>query len=306
MMTAEGAAKDRGGGSDAPLPYMARISEYYQALGYGEPYRWACFDDVPFAPLGKRLRDARIGVVTTAARYDPAKGEQGPGAAYNGDAKFFEVYSEPTEPEPDLRISHIAYDRDHTRAEDQGSWFPLRALRALVSSGEVGSVAPRFHGLPTDRSQRRTAEVYAADIVARCREDGADGVVLVANCPVCHQSVTMAARALEAEGIATVVMGCARDIVEHVGAPRLAFSDFPLGNAAGPPDDFGGQVGTLRMALMLLATAREARVTWASPQVWAGAADWKKDYSNAALLSAEEIAARRRAFDAGKRKAADS
>ena len=286
--------------TDTPLPYMARISDYYQALGYGEPYRWASFDEVPFTPFGKRLRDARIGIVTTAALYDPTRGEQGPGAAYNGAAKFFEVYSATTDAEPDLRISHIAYDRDHTSAADQGSWFPQRALRALVASGEVGSVAPRFHGLPTDRSQRRTIDVYAPEIVARCGEDRVDGVVLVANCPVCHQSVTLAARALEAAGIPSVVMGCARDIVEHVGAPRLAFSDFPLGNAAGPPDDFGGQVATLRMALMLLSTAHAPRATWASPQIWPGAPDWKKDYSNAALLSVEEIAVRRKAFDQAK------
>ena len=26
---------------DAPIPYMQRIRDYYQGLGYGAPYRWA-------------------------------------------------------------------------------------------------------------------------------------------------------------------------------------------------------------------------------------------------------------------------
>ena len=26
--------------NDAPVPYMARTRAYYQALGYGAPYRW--------------------------------------------------------------------------------------------------------------------------------------------------------------------------------------------------------------------------------------------------------------------------
>jgi len=285
------------------LLYLPRIRDYYTALGYPAPYAWVRYDSVPFTPLAKPLRAARIAIVTTATRHDPAKGEQGPGAAYNGGAKFFEVYSGGTATDPDLRIAHIAYDRDHSPATDHASWFPLRALRRLVAAGDVGGIAPRFHGLPTNRSQRITAEVDAPEIVRRCLEDGVDGVVLVPNCPVCHQSCAMAAHALEGAGIATVIMGCALDIIEHIGVPRLLFSDFPLGNGAGLPHDPGAQLASLRMALLLLATARAPRTTWVSPQVWPGRPDWREDYSNAARLSPEEIAARRAAFDAAKRAA---
>ena len=69
---------------------------------------------------------------------------------------------------------------------------------------------------------------------------------------MCHQSVSLAARYLEQHGIATVVMGCARDIVEHCGVPRFVFSDFPLGNAAGRPFDEDSQRITLWIALDLL------------------------------------------------------
>lgn len=286
-----------------PLPYLTRIREYYTALGYGEPYRWMQFDDVPFAPLGKPLHEARIGIVTTAVRYDPAKGEQGPGAAYNGAAKFFEVYSETTAREPDLRIAHIAIDRDHTTATDPASWFPLRALRWLAEAGEVGALAPRFHGLPTNRSHRVSGQVDAPELVARCRADGLDGVVLVPNCPVCHQSCAFAAHALETAGIGTVIMGCALDLVDHIGVPRFLFSDFPLGNGAGLPHDAGAQLASLRMALSLLVSASGPRTIWHSPQVWPGRADWKQDYSNAARLSPQQIASRRAAFDAAKRAA---
>ena len=47
-------------------------------------------------------------------------------------------------------------------------------------------------------------------------------------------------------------MGCAKDIVEHVGVPRFLFSDFPLGNAAGRPKDKASQKATLELALKLL------------------------------------------------------
>ena len=51
----------------------------------------------------------------------------------------------------------------------------------------------------------------------------------------------MVARVLEAHGIATVIMGAARDVVEHCGVPRLLFSDLPLGHSAGLPYDVASQ-----------------------------------------------------------------
>ena len=178
----------------------------------------------------------RIALITTAAPYQPGKGDQGPGAPYNAKAKFYAVYSGDTSRDHDLRISHVAIDRKHTTAEDPASYFPLAALRRTASAGRVGSIAPRFHGMPTNRSQRVTIDVDCPEVVARCMADGADAAILVPNCPVCHQTVSLAARMLEESGIATVVMGCAKDIVEHVGVPRFLFSDFPLGNAAGPAE----------------------------------------------------------------------
>jgi len=288
---------------DPPLPYLERIEAYYRALGYDTPYRWASFDDVPFTALTKPLANASLAIVTTAAPYRPGMGDQGPGAPYNGRAKFFSVYSLPTAREPDLRISHIAIDRAHTTAQDQASYFPLKALQALAANGEIGAVAPRFHGLPTNRSHNTTIQVDCPQIVSRCRQDRADAAVLVPNCPVCHQSVSLAARALEQAGIPTVIMGCARDIVEHVGVPRLLFNDFPLGNAAGRPHDPRSQLQIARLAVNLLGAAKGPRTTVQSPLAWQGTAGWKRDYSNAALLSEDEIGARRQEFDAEKAKA---
>ena len=285
---------------DVPLPYMQRIRAYYQALGYGAPYDWAHYAEVPFQPLVKPLSESRVGLVTTAAPFQPGKGDQGPGAPYNAEPKFFAVYSGDTARDHDLRISHIAIDRAHTTAEDIGSYFPLAALRAAAGAGRIGSIAPRFHGLPTNRSHRTTLDVDCPELVARCKADAVDAVLLVPNCPVCHQSVSLAARALETAGIATVVMGCAKDIVEYIGVPRLLFSDFPLGNAAGKPKDANSQAQTLDLALRLLAGAAGPRTTMQSPLTWSQSPAWKRDYSNAALLSAEEIARRRAEFDRGK------
>lgn len=284
----------------APLPYIQRIRSYYQTLGFGEPYEWARFDDVPFVPLAKPLAESTVGIVTTAALFQPDKGDQGPGAAYNASAKFYEVYSHTTAQDPDVRISHIAYDRDHTLGADQGTYFPLKALRGLETQGRIGAVGPRFHGLPTNRSQKTTRQVDCVELAARCRDDALDAVILVPNCPVCHQSVSLAARTLETSGISTVISGCAKDIVEHVGVPRLLFNNLPLGNGAGLPNDFDSQVYVAEMAMQLLETASAPRTTVQSPLVWSGDPDWQRSYSNAAILSGDEIARRRAEFDKSK------
>ena len=117
---------------------------------------------------------------------------------------------------------------------------------------------------------------------------------------MCHQSVSLAARLLEANGIATVVMGCAKDIVEYVGVPRLLFSDFPLGNAAGKPNDKASQTATLELALALLESAPAPRTSVQNPLVWSADPDWKLDYQNLARMSPEEIARRRADFDRQK------
>src|SRR5437588_12307765 len=78
---------------DSPIPYLQRIREYYQALGYGAPYEWAHYAEVPFRPLPMPLSRCRIALITTAAPYKPGQGDQGPGAPYNAKAKFYAVYS---------------------------------------------------------------------------------------------------------------------------------------------------------------------------------------------------------------------
>lgn len=275
---------------EAPIPYMARTRAYYLALGYQNPYEWAHFDEVPFQPLSKPLNQAKVTLVTTAAPFQPDKGPQGPRAPYNAGPKFYQVYSGDTAQDHDVRVAHVAIDRKHTHMEDIGCWFPLPKMRALAQRGEFILTA-RFHGMPTNRSQRHTLDVDVPELIQRCREDGTDAAVLVPNCPICHQTLSLAARELERAGIATVIMGCARDVVEHCGVPRLWFSDFPLGNGAGKPHDPQSQWDTLQSALKLLVQAQGPRTTWQSAQRWSADLSWKLDYANPERMSPQELKA---------------
>lgn len=289
---------------DPPVRYIDRTHAWYDALGTDNRYRYASFRDVPFAPLQQPLARCTVALLTTAAPYDPARGAQRAGAPYNAGAKFYAVYSGDAASDPDLCVSHVAVNQREL-VDDSACWFPLPALRRAQAAGRIGRVAARFHGVPTNRSQRHTVEVDAPEVLARLREDAADAAVLVANCPVCHQSMALVARHLEAAGIATVVMGAAKDIVETCGVPRFVFSDLPLGNAAARPHDAASQDSTLALALGLLDHAFAPRTTVQNPLRWNGRADWKDHVLDVARLSSEDIA-RRRAEHADARRVAQA
>jgi|TARA_B110000263_G_C14962679_1_gene353332 D-proline reductase (dithiol) PrdB len=109
--------------------------------------------------------------------------------------------------------------------------------------------------------------------------------------------VSLIARHLEANGVPTVIMGCAKDLVEYCGAPRFLFSDFPLGNAAGKPNNPDSQAFTLELAMKVLETAPGPRTTVQSPLRWNADGRWKLDFSNIDQETPEELAARKKAFD---------
>ena len=275
---------------DQPVRYMERTRSYYLGLGYENPYVWAHYIDVPFAPLNKSLNQSVLGLITTAVPFDPDKGAQGQGAPYNAAAKFYQPYQQSIDGAIDLRIAHVGIDRQNANMEDSSCWFPLDAAIRARKAGRIKALSPNFYGLPTNRSQRHTLEIDAPIILEMLKKNGVDVAVLIPNCPVCHQSQSLLARYLEAEGISTVVMGAAKDIVEYCGVPRFLFSDFPLGNAAAKPNDESSQDLHFELALRLLESAPAARTTVQSPLLWSVDPSWKQDYSNLEKLSTQEIA----------------
>ena len=86
------------------VSYIDRSREFYLAIGYPKPYRWAHFSEVPFTPLEKPLSKASIAVITTAAVITSDNGDQGPGAKMNRAGAFKETYSVPSDDPPERLI----------------------------------------------------------------------------------------------------------------------------------------------------------------------------------------------------------
>ena len=156
------------------VSYIDRTRELYAAQGYERPYRWAHFRDVPFTPLERPLSECRVTVVTTAS---PFRGQRATDGVLRGDKQ---VWSGETDVTPDrLYTDDLAWDKETTHTNDVDSFVPLSHLRAAAAAGRIGSVAPRFHGIPTDYSQRCTIEEDAPELLARCRQDEVDIALLV-------------------------------------------------------------------------------------------------------------------------------
>ena len=179
--------------SDVPIPYLERARTYYAALGFGAPYEWAHFAQVPFhrlaEPLASLPRRARDDGRAVPAR----QGDQGPGAPYNARRQVLSRSTRATRDRTPTCASATSPSIASTRAAKTGDLVPARGA------------APRCRGRP-DRRRRATlpwradqpqpardAEADGAEIVARCRADAVDAAILVANCPVCHQTSSLIA-----------------------------------------------------------------------------------------------------------------
>ncbi|MCW5732615.1 MAG: hypothetical protein KIS73_00720 [Enhydrobacter sp.] len=148
------------------VSYIDKSREYYEASGYERPYRWPRHEDVPFSPLGKPLTQCRIGVVTTADR--------GP----SGAPRATKLFAAPNGESGHL-FTEKSWDHEATHTDDPETYLPLARLAEHVEAGHVGSLSPRFYGVPTDYSQRLTVEEDAPRVEAWMREDGVDIALLV-------------------------------------------------------------------------------------------------------------------------------
>lgn len=158
---------------EQPIRYIERTRLYYRALGYASDYVWATFEDVPFQRLARPLELSRIALITTAS----------PIGLGNRDANGVKrVWSAPIVPAPArLHTENLAWDKETTHTNDRESYLPIEIARALAAEGVFGALTDRFHGVPTEYSQRKTTTQDAPEILLRLREDGADGAIF---CPI--------------------------------------------------------------------------------------------------------------------------
>ncbi len=157
------------------LSYIDRTRDFYIAQGYSMAYAWPRYDDVPFARLTKPLCECRLGLVTTAGKPEAEVKVDVFGLGLGGR----ELYAAPTDPPPTrLFTDDLGWDKESTHTDDIDSYFPIHRLSEYAATGRIGSISPRFYGVPTDYSQNRTLQHYGPQILEWCHEDHVHAVLL--------------------------------------------------------------------------------------------------------------------------------
>lgn len=153
-----------------PISYMERTRLYYEAQGFEHAYQWAHYDDIPFTLPGIPLNKSRVAILTTAISNEDVETPMVGRTAHS--------YPISRVPE-NFFTDDLSWDKVTTHTDDRGSYFPLEPLERMVEEGRIGTLAPRYHFVPTEYSKRHTLEHDAPQIRDACLEDEVDVAILV-------------------------------------------------------------------------------------------------------------------------------
>ena len=136
---------------------------------------------------------------------------------------------------------------------DANSLLPLERLFEFESNGIIGQLNPvfwSFNGFIPDAAS--LVEKLAPLLVERVMRYQVQAALLIPASRLCHQSVSLIARALEFQGIPTMTLAVDKEVVANVRPPRAALYDGELGAVAGLPNWPEHQRRVLDEALRLI------------------------------------------------------
>ena len=184
----------------------------------------------PFTPLRRALPMLNLALISSAGAYidgtDPFDT-----SAPDGDFSFREIPSEIDL--SDLRFAARGYELRFVQ-QDPNVQVPLARLaefRANRVIGQLSSVFWSFCGFIPDAA--RLADEMLPKVVERLKRYEVQAALLIPASRLCHQSVALAARAIESARIPTITLGVQLDVMEHTRPPRLAYYKGQLGSVAG-------------------------------------------------------------------------
>lgn len=196
----------------------------------GESYPLVTNKRAPFAPARRALSMLNLALISSAGVYvdgtepfnlnDP-----------DGDVSFREIPIEVGA--EDLKIAARGYDPTAART-DLNAQLPLQRLLEFEANGIIGQLNPvfwSFSGFIPNAA--RLVEEMLPRLQERVRRYEIQAALLIPASRLCHQSVSLAARALELTGLPTMTLAVAQDVIEAVRPPRAACYRGEFGSVAG-------------------------------------------------------------------------
>jgi D-proline reductase (dithiol) PrdB len=203
----------------------------------------------PFCPLKRALPLLNLALISSAGAYidgtAPFDTE-----AEDGDLTFREIPSV-IEAE-DLRFCARGYDPKAIQ-EDINCQIPLTRLFEFESSNIIGQLNQVFWslcGFIPDAAG--LVEQTLPRLVERVKRYEAQAALLIPASRLCHQTMGLAARALEAAGVPTMMIAVERKVTESVHPPRVGYYKGEFGSVAGRPNWRQYQSRILDEALRLI------------------------------------------------------
>jgi D-proline reductase (dithiol) PrdB len=196
----------------------------------GEDYPWVENWRAPFQPLRRALPMLNLGLITSAGAYIDGT-EPFDTTLADGDTSFREI---PVEIEAaDLRWAARGYD-PAAAIEDMNAQVPLARLFEFEGNGIIGQLNPVFWSLcGFIPHAARFARNTLPELVERVRRYEVQAALLVPASRLCHQTLALAARALEGAGVPTMMLVVEREVAERVRPPRGAYYAGRPGSVAG-------------------------------------------------------------------------
>jgi D-proline reductase (dithiol) PrdB len=223
----------------------------------GPDYPWIRNRRAPFTPARRALPMLNLALISSAGAYIDGT-EPFDTHRPVEDLQFREI---PTEVEPeDLRFTSRGYD-PRAVDKDVNAQVPLSRLFEFESNGIIGQLNEVFWSFPGFIPDAATfAERKVLHLVERIKRYEVQAVLLIPASRLCHQTVSLAARAIELAGIPTMTLSVAMDVVEWARPPRAAFYEGEFGSVAGKPDWPEHQRRVLDEALRLIEPMDQAGV----------------------------------------------
>ena len=214
-----------------------------------ESYPFVKNTRAPFSPARRALPMLNLALISSAGAYIDGTVTFDT-TAERGDLSFREI---PAQIEPDeLRFAGRGYDPAAVES-DSNCLLPLGRLFEFESNGIIGQLNPvfwSFCGFIPDAAG--LVEEMVPRLVERLRRYEAQAALLIPASRLCHQSVSLLARAIEQAGISTMTLAVDKEVVQSVRPPRAACYEGKFGSVAGLPNWPEHQRRVLDEALRLI------------------------------------------------------
>ena len=205
----------------------------------------------PFTPLQRALPMLNLGLISSAGAYIDGT-DSFDLSSKDGDLNFREF---PIEVEAeDFLYAAKGYDAAAVK-EDRNVQIPIDRLRDYEANGVIGRLNNVWWSLsPWIPNAALVASELAPQLAERLVSYEIKAALLIPASRLCHQTLGIVARAIEARGIPTMLISVDRSVTDKIRPPRTAYYSGEFGMVAGKPSWKQYQLRVLDEALRWIET----------------------------------------------------